>query len=183
MRLSRQVVAAVACVLCTPAAALAAFPGRNGELVVAAACSKPAAGCHGLEVVRPDGSGLRLLCPKVPACAGGQAPEWSPDGTRVAFESSLSGPLYPTAVVYADGSCLECQGLPYAHAFAWIATVTPLPGTSPSAPYDQLGLYDALGSRILEQGNPGDLSGLGLSGTTISWLDRGQPRSATIAPR
>ncbi len=93
-------------VLLWPASASAAFPGGNGQLVLAAGCASPAPGCHGLQVVEPNGSGRRMLCPLVAACATATVPTWSPDGTRVAFHSPKEA---ATVVVYADGSCLDCQ--------------------------------------------------------------------------
>lgn len=99
----------------TTAVASAAFPGRNGLLVLAAPCAHSAPGCHGLEVVRPDGRGLRLLCPRVAACREAGAPEFSPDGRRVAFASS-SPPQGEMTIVYADGSCSQCQAAGYGSA-------------------------------------------------------------------
>lgn len=97
-------------VLLAPLSASAAFPGGNGQLVLAAGCASPARGCHGLQVVEPNGRGRRMLCPLVAACATATMPTWSPDGTRVAFHSPKAADEAGTVVVYADGSCLDCQG-------------------------------------------------------------------------
>jgi TolB protein len=44
-------------------------------------------GPDGLSVIRPDGSGLRVLT----HTEGGENPSWSPDGSRIAFNSNLTG--------------------------------------------------------------------------------------------
>jgi Tol biopolymer transport system component len=45
------------------------------------------AGRSGLSVIRPDGTGLRVL----PHTEGGEYPSWSPDSSRIAFNSNLTG--------------------------------------------------------------------------------------------
>jgi hypothetical protein len=102
--------------------ALAAFPGRNGLLVV-----QPASG-RGLIVVSPSGTNARQLCGSLLPCDGASDPVWSPDGSEILFEAFSRQPQNaggfvfqaPTStsggsggdvvpfVVYADGSCFAC---------------------------------------------------------------------------
>src|SRR5439155_3887001 len=73
-----------------------------------AACLSPAwspdgsvigfAGPAGLSVIRPDGTGLRVL----PHTEGGEYPSWSPDGSRIAFNSNLTGD-HVMYIAQADG--------------------------------------------------------------------------------
>jgi len=56
-------------------------------------------GMKGLSVIRPDGTGLRVL----PHTEGGEYPSWSPDGTRIAFNSNLTGD-HVMYIAQADGS-------------------------------------------------------------------------------
>ena len=53
----------------------------------------------GLAVIRPDGTGRRVL----PDAEGGEYPSWSPDGSRIAFNSNLTGD-HVLAIAQADGS-------------------------------------------------------------------------------
>jgi Tol biopolymer transport system component len=53
----------------------------------------------GLSVIRPDGTGLRVL----PDTEGGEYPSWSPDGSRIAFNSNLTGD-HVMYIAQADGS-------------------------------------------------------------------------------
>lgn len=86
--------------------ARAAFPGRNGLLVV-----EPASG-NGLILVGADGAHPQRICGIATRCDGAQDPVWSPDGSEIAFSSSqssdgnLGGPQ--PYVIYPDGSCLAC---------------------------------------------------------------------------
>ena len=57
------------------------------------------AGRAGLSVIRPDGTGLRVL----PHTEGGEYPSWSPDGSRIAFNSNLTGD-HVMYIAQADGS-------------------------------------------------------------------------------
>jgi len=50
-------------------------------------------------LIRPDGTGLRQL----PNTEGGEYPSWSPDGTRIAFNSNLTGD-HLMFVAEVDGS-------------------------------------------------------------------------------
>ena len=73
----RAWIVVIGCVLlamlaAVPPTANAAFPGQNGKIVV-----QRTAGA--LEVINPDGSGAS------PLGISGSWPEWSPDGTKLAF--------------------------------------------------------------------------------------------------
>ena len=54
---------------------------------------------EGLTVIRPDGTGRRVL----PGTEGGEYPSWSPDGSRIAFNSNLTGD-HVMYIAQADGS-------------------------------------------------------------------------------
>jgi TolB protein len=56
-------------------------------------------GRAGLSVMRPDGTGLRVL----PDTQGGEYPSWSPDSSRIAFNSNLTGD-HVMYIAQADGS-------------------------------------------------------------------------------
>jgi TolB protein len=56
-------------------------------------------GMEGLSVIRPDGTGRRVL----PDTEGGEYPSWSPDGSRIAFNSNLTGD-HVMYIAQADGS-------------------------------------------------------------------------------
>jgi TolB protein len=66
----------------SPDGSLIAFSGRTG-----------------LSLIRPDGSGRRVL----PDTEGGEYPSWSPDGSRIAFNSNLTGD-HVMYIAQADGS-------------------------------------------------------------------------------
>ena len=66
--------------------------GRHLELIASS-------GRAGLSVIRPDGMGLRVL----PHTEGGEYPSWSPDGSRIAFNSNLTGD-HVMYIAQADGS-------------------------------------------------------------------------------
>jgi TolB protein len=55
--------------------------------------------CSGLSIMNADGSGQHRL----PHTEGGEYPSWSPDGTRIAFNSNLTGD-HVMYIVQADGS-------------------------------------------------------------------------------
>jgi Tol biopolymer transport system component len=86
--------------------AQAAFPGRNGLLVV-----QPASG-NGLILVGADGAHPRQICSTATPCEEARDPVWSPDGSEIVFSSSqatdsnVGGP--EPYVIYPDGSCLAC---------------------------------------------------------------------------
>jgi TolB protein len=56
-------------------------------------------GMDGLSVIRPDGTGRRVL----PHTEGGEYPSWSPDGSRIAFDSNVIR-QHTMYVAQADGS-------------------------------------------------------------------------------
>jgi Tol biopolymer transport system component len=55
--------------------------------------------CTGLSIMNADGSGQHRL----PHTEGGEYPSWSPDGTRIAFNSNLTGD-HVMYIAQADGS-------------------------------------------------------------------------------
>src|SRR5262245_31656302 len=55
--------------------------------------------CSGLSIMDADGSGQHRL----PHTDGGEYPSWSPDGTRIAFNSNLTGD-HVMYIAQADGS-------------------------------------------------------------------------------
>jgi len=57
--------------------------------------------CSGLSIMNADGSGQH----RVPNTDGGEYPSWSPDGTRIAFNSNLTGD-HVMYIVQPDGSNL-----------------------------------------------------------------------------
>ena len=57
----------------------AAFPGRDGLLVV-----QPASG-RGLILVEPNGGRQRQICVAPARCDGARDPVWSPDGSEIVF--------------------------------------------------------------------------------------------------
>ncbi len=101
MRLLRA--AALLCALVATlglaAPALAAFPGRNGQLAV-----QPASG-GGLLLVGPQGKGLQRICTDTSLCGTPVAPRFSPDGRDIAF---LDAGAKTPAVVASDNTCMWC---------------------------------------------------------------------------
>jgi Tol biopolymer transport system component len=94
-----SLVALVASLALAPLPAHAAFPGANGKLAIGAIGN---AGRADVFTMNPDGGGLANLTNN-PAYDSGAS--WSPDGTRIAFESDRdsSGSL-DIYVMDADGS-------------------------------------------------------------------------------
>jgi Tol biopolymer transport system component len=91
-------------VLGTPAAARATFAGSNGRIAFSYGDQFPGGdlGFHtDIFAIRPNGSHLQQLT-HVPNDAAAALPSWSPDGTKIAFESNVSG-NYEIWVMDADG--------------------------------------------------------------------------------
>ncbi len=114
----------LAVLMAVAGAAQAAFPGRNGLLAV-----QPLTG-SGVVLIKANGSGKRQVCPlpvidvfsdgfEEPidrrAFCSVARPRWSPDGRTLAVEEHRSGliPGEPPTIdlIYADGSCLNCEFL------------------------------------------------------------------------
>ncbi len=88
----------VACVIgmcATPASA--AFPGRDGKLVVATGT--------GLELVAPATGAAIAICTNATLCGRPTQPRFSPNGRAITFIDATSHRL---VVVAAGGSCLWC---------------------------------------------------------------------------
>jgi WD40 repeat protein len=101
---SLMAVASMLLVLGTPPTAFATFPGSNGRIAFSYGDQFPGGdlGAHtDIFTVRPDGSGLRQLT-HVAEDAAAALPSWSPDGTKIVFESNVSG-NYEIWVMDADG--------------------------------------------------------------------------------
>jgi WD40-like Beta Propeller Repeat len=81
---------------CAPAA-WGAFPGRDGDLVVATG--------GGLELVATGTGASRSICTSVVLCGHPAQPSFSPNGQAITFVDTTSG---RPVVVAADGSCLWC---------------------------------------------------------------------------
>lgn len=101
MRLWRAlpVLAAAVCVLALAPAARAAFPGRNGLLVV-----QPAR-ASGLVLIDVHGRHRQTLCSAVALCGHPSDPRFSPSGQEIAFTDSAG---HLPGVLWRDGSCLWC---------------------------------------------------------------------------
>ena len=79
------------------APARAAFPGRDGDLVVATG--------NGLELVAPGTTVASPICADVALCGHPAQPSVSANGRAIAFVDTTSG---RPVVIAADGSCLWC---------------------------------------------------------------------------
>ena len=93
----RAVALAVFVVVALASPALAVFAGRNGLLAV-----QPRSGV-GILLVAANGRGARRICARSDGCVVSRRPRWSPDGRALVF--AVPG----IRVVYADGSCMNCQ--------------------------------------------------------------------------
>ena len=89
-------VAVAAIGACAPPA-WGAFPGRDGNLVVATD--------RGLELVVPATGAARSICTSVDLCGRPEFPSFSANGQAIAFVDAAS---HRPVVVAADGSCLWC---------------------------------------------------------------------------
>jgi hypothetical protein len=103
--------------------ASAAFPGRDGLLVV-----QPLHG-PGLVLVQSSGKGGRRICLNTAVCGLPVNPVWSADGREIAYRDGpevLAGGAADSGevfVIYTDGSCLECPTAPLNRPFAPIAAI------------------------------------------------------------
>jgi hypothetical protein len=89
------VVVAVMSVCVSPA--WGAFPGRDGDLVVATA--------GGLELVSPATGAASSICTSAVLCGQPTQPHFSPNGRAIAFVDTAT---HRPVVIAADGSCLWC---------------------------------------------------------------------------
>jgi hypothetical protein len=115
------VVGVFGCVFAVSASA--AFPGRDGLLVV-----QPLHG-PGLVLVQSSGKGGRRICLNTAVCGLPVNPVWSADGREIAYRDGpevLAGGAADSGevfVIYTDGSCLECPTAPLNRPFAPIAAI------------------------------------------------------------
>lgn len=97
--------------VCAPSAS-AAFPGRDGALVVATG--------GGLDLVAPATGAARSICSDAVVCGDPVQPRFSPNGRAIVYVDAASGRL---VVLGSDGSCLWCLvGTP----------LTPVKGSEPA---------------------------------------------------
>lgn len=82
-----------------PVSARATFPGQNGELAFAAPGGPGEE--QGIYSSRTDGTGLTRLSP---SDQGDNQPSWSPDGSKIAFETINDETGLDIGVMNADGS-------------------------------------------------------------------------------
>src|SRR5664279_2302780 len=96
--LAGLIVGAAVALLGVPCAS-AAFPGRDGLLVV-----QPVTG-RGLVLIHSSGTGERRICTDRLLCGRPAAPRWSPDGSEIVFDGSRGSGI---GIVRADGRCVWC---------------------------------------------------------------------------
>jgi TolB protein len=82
---------------------------QNGKIAFSRAqASSPGILTYDIYTVNPDGTGLTNLTSETSTSVGEGSPAWSPDGTKIAFSSTLNSksPLasYDTYIMDADGS-------------------------------------------------------------------------------
>jgi hypothetical protein len=130
-----------------------AFPGRDGDLVVATGA--------GLELVAPGTGAARSICTSVVLCGHPAQPSFSPNGREIAFVDRTS---HRPVVVAADGSCLWCLlGAP----------LTSLTGSEPAF------TPDGQGVTVARNG----LRRINLSGGGVRRLAKGRVDSAVWSSR
>lgn len=91
------VVTVLAVLLALAGTAQAAFPGRDGDLVVATS--------SGLEIVDPSTGASSTICNDAVVCGHPAQPRFSPNGEAIAFIDSRTS---RAVVIAPDGSCLWC---------------------------------------------------------------------------
>jgi Tol biopolymer transport system component len=109
-RLRRMLVLVTVGLGVTSTPAWAAFPGRNGRIAFAStpptsAATTQAVGDRDIYTINPGGSGLFNLTKTFAEPRFNLEPDWSPDGTKVAFRNgrAAAGEIY---TVNADGTGL-----------------------------------------------------------------------------
>jgi TolB protein len=107
--LTRALLCAAGALLVSATPAHATFPGQNGKLVFAAF---PGFEDAPADIYTMSPSGRHLLNLTLDSPADDEFPRWSPDGRKIAFWSTRTGPTNPTGdqeifVMNADGSGLR----------------------------------------------------------------------------
>src|SRR5829696_4722537 len=73
---------------------------RNGKILFHGDSSSDFSNPFELQTMNPDGSNRSSFAPPI----HGVAPEWSPDGTKVAFTSDEDTSIRPIVIMSADGT-------------------------------------------------------------------------------